>query len=91
MGLITSMSLLGREQALDIFAPAPLKDIIEIQLNAGNTNLPFSLCFHALEEGLLIQADKFEVSCFKVIHRIDCWGFIFKEKARLKKQADLRY
>ncbi|MEJ7766698.1 MAG: ribonuclease Z [Chitinophagaceae bacterium] len=85
MGLITSMGLLGRVRDLNIFAPAPLKEIIELQLKAGSTILPFALCYHVLEEGVMIQEEKFEVSCFKVFHRIDCWGFIFREKKPPRK------
>jgi ribonuclease Z len=79
MGIITSMGLLGREQDLHLYAPAPLKEIINLQLKAANTSLPYTLYFHSLKEGLLDRADRFEISCFKVIHRVDCWGFIFRE------------
>lgn len=79
MGIITSMGLLGRDHDLHLYAPGPLKDIIDLQLQAGSTILPFNLHFHPLEEGIIMSAEKFEVTCFKVFHRIDCWGFIFKE------------
>lgn len=79
IGLLTSMGLLGREQELHLYAPALLKAIIDLQLKAADTALPFQLHFHPLQEGVLIQNDKFEVSCFSVYHRIDCWGFIFRE------------
>lgn len=79
MGLLTSMGLLGREQELHLYAPSPLKTIIDIQLKAADTALPFQLHFYPLQEGTLIKNDKFEVSCFNVYHRIDCWGFIFRE------------
>lgn len=79
IGLLTSMGLLGREQELHLYAPAPLKAIIDLQLKAADTALPFELHFHPLQEGILIKNDKFEVSCFNVYHRIDCWGFIFRE------------
>lgn len=79
MGLITSMGLLGRDQDLHICGPEPLMQIIELQLKAGNTTLPFFIHFHPLQEGMLLKSDKYEVSCFKVFHRIDCWGFIFRE------------
>lgn len=85
MGLLTSMGLLGREHDLNIFAPAPLKEIIDLQLKAGSTILPYALSFHPLEEGIMAEADKFEISCFKVFHRIDCWGFLFKEKKPPRK------
>lgn len=79
MGIITSMGLLSREQDLHLYAPAPLQDIIQLQLKAANTTLPFQLHFHPLQDGILVQNNKYEVSCFKVIHRIDCWAFIFRE------------
>lgn len=79
IGLLTSMGLLGREQELHLYAPAPLQAIIDLQLKAASTALPFTLHFHSLQEGVLIKNDTFEVSCFSVYHRIECWGFIFRE------------
>lgn len=79
IGLLTSMGLLGREQDLHLYAPAPLQTILDLQLRAADTALPFKLHFHSIQDGTLIRNDKFEISCFKVYHRIDCWGFIFRE------------
>lgn len=79
IGLITSMGLLGREADLHLYAPAPLKEIIELQLKIADTVFPFKLYFHPLEDGVLVKTDRFEVTCFSVYHRISCWGFIFHE------------
>lgn len=85
-GLITSYGLLSREQDLHVFAPAPLKEIIEMQLKIADTNLPFKLHLHSLnEEGILVDTDKFSVECFRVQHRIECWGFIIREKKKPRK------
>jgi ribonuclease Z len=79
-GFIHSMGLLNREQELHLFAPPLLKDILDLQLNAGNTVLPYTLHFHPLEgEGLLIKTDKFQVYCFATKHRVPCWGFKFEQ------------
>ena len=81
IGLITSMSLLNREQDLHLFGPSQLKDIIDIQLKVANTILSFDLHFHPLsDEGEICNTKKMTVSSFKVQHQIDCWGFLFKEK-----------
>ncbi|MFZ4771850.1 MAG: MBL fold metallo-hydrolase, partial [Ferruginibacter sp.] len=45
IGLITSMSLLSRTQALHLHAPAALEKIIQLQLDVADTKLSFELCF----------------------------------------------
>jgi ribonuclease Z len=80
IGLLTSMGLLGRTQDLHIYAPSPLQDIIGLQLKVADIQLPYPLHFHALDtEGPVLREAKFEVSCFPVFHRIECWGFRFRE------------
>jgi ribonuclease Z len=80
IGLLTSMGLLGRQQEIHLFAPPPLKEMIDLQLKVADTQLPFDVHFHPLaEEGVLVKENKFEISCFKVQHRIECWGFKFCE------------
>lgn len=86
IGLLTSMGLLGRLQEIHLFAPSQLKEMIDMQLRVADTQLPFNLLFHPLtEEGIIIKENKFEVSCFKVQHRIECWGFKFSEVKPLRR------
>jgi len=80
IGLVTSMGLLGRQQDLHIYAPSSLRQIFDLQLQVADTQLPFGLHFHALQEdGVIVRDSKFEVSCFRVHHRIECWGFRFRQ------------
>lgn len=94
-GLITSMSLLEREHGLHIYAPAALEEIIKLMFNVAGTQFPFPIHFHTLkEEGILIDAEKFSVECFKVYHRIECWGFLIREKKkprRINKETITNY
>ncbi len=86
VGLLTSMSLLGRTQDLHIYAPAPLQDIIDLQLKVANSTLTYPLHFHPLQkEGVILDGKKITVQCFPVQHRIECWGFLFKEKKNPRK------
>ena len=86
IGLITSMGLLGRQQDLHLYAPSPLKEIFDTQLKVADTQLTFVLRFHALqEEGIVVKDSRFEVSCFRVFHRIECWGFKFRQIKPLRK------
>ena len=86
IGLLTSMSLLGRKQELYIHAPAALEAIINLQLQAGDTHLSYPIIFNALlKEGLIVDDKKITVECFSVSHRIACWGFLFREKKNSRK------
>jgi ribonuclease Z len=80
IGLLTSMGLLGRTHEMHIYAPPALQDIIGLQLRVADIQLPYPLHFYALDtEGPILSEAKFEVSCFPVFHRIECWGFLFRE------------
>lgn len=86
IGLLSSLALLGRIQPLTVYGPAPLKQIIELQFQISNTSLPFQFTFHAIEEaGLLLDAKNYTVECFPTQHRIECWGFLVREKKQPRK------
>lgn len=85
-GLITSLGLLGRDADLHLYAPPYIKSIIDLVLQAANTQLPYKIHFYPIEnEGILLEDSKFSVECFRVFHRVECWGFIFREKKKPRK------
>ena len=82
VGFLSSLSLMGREKELFLYAPKELKKIIEIQLP---WNLGFRIQYRILNEeehALLLDEEKFSVTCFPVYHSVPTHGFIFKEKKR---------
>ena len=86
IGLLNSLALNNRLNDLHIYAPEKLKSIIQIQMDIAGSGLPFQLYFHALEkEDILFEDKKFSVECFRVNHRIECWGFLFREKKNPRK------
>ena len=95
IGLLTSMSLLGRQTEIHLYAPAMLAKIIQLQLDAANTKLSYPLLFHALkQECKIVEHDKFSIECFATQHRVECWGFIIREKrepSKIDKEKVLQY
>jgi ribonuclease Z len=86
VGLINSFSLLGHKQELHVFGPSPLKEIIELQLKAADTQLCYPLHIHTITEAAtLLDNNKLTVKCFRTNHRIECYGFSFTEKRKLRK------
>lgn len=85
-GLLTSYGLLGRSQDLHIYAPPQLQKVLSEIFSVGDTRLPFTIHFHAIyQPGLLIDEDKFSVECFRVFHRVECFGFLIREKRKPRK------
>jgi ribonuclease Z len=86
VGLLTSLGLNHRTADLHIYSAEPLKEIIELQFSVSGANLPYSMHFHPLhQEEAIFEDEKILVECFKVDHRIECWGFLFREKRYPRK------
>ncbi len=85
-GLLTSFGLMSREHDLHLHAPEPLKKILDLLFSIADTQFPFTIHFHPLKnEGVIVDENKFSVECFKVYHRIECWGFIIREKKKPRR------
>ncbi len=87
IGLISSYHLLGRKDPLHIYADEKIRRVIEVQLDASQTQLAYPLHFHALPATpALIYEDEHQiVETFPLDHRVQTNGFLFKEKPRLRK------
>ncbi|HEX3006507.1 MAG TPA: ribonuclease Z [Bacteroidales bacterium] len=86
-GLLSTFNLLGRTEELHIYSHKSLKQILNQFLGQFYTTLGFNLIYHALEEdgfSLIYEDKSLEVFSFPLRHRIPCWGFLFKEKERMK-------
>lgn len=86
VGLLNTFGLLSHQQPLHVYGPAPLQQIIEMQLNVADTQLPYPLHFHILTQPeILVDDEKIKISCFPTTHRIECYGFLFEEKEGKRK------
>jgi len=85
IGLLTSFSLNGRTEPLDIFSPAGLEEIIRIQLKHTGGVLSYPMIFHVLDtksHQLIFEDENLEVFTIPLIHRVPTNGYLFKEKKR---------
>jgi ribonuclease Z len=86
IGLINTFNLLSHTQELHVYGPAPLQQIIEMQLKVADTTMCFELHFHTItENATLVNNDKIKIKCFRTAHRIECYGFSFEEKQGKRK------
>ncbi|MFN5415419.1 MAG: ribonuclease Z [Flavobacteriia bacterium] len=85
MGLLSTMNLLGRTQGIKLFAPEPLKEIIDLQLKASGHHYEFNLEFistNPSEKHLLFEDKIIEIYSFPLKHRIPTTGFLIQEKIK---------
>ena len=85
IGLLSTFHLTGRQNDLHIYAPAKLKEIIDLQFKASGTWLEYKLHFHAHDfenPGIIFEDDKLTVETIRLKHRIPTSGFVFREKSR---------
>lgn len=87
IGLISTMSLMGRSKTLNILGPPPLRDIIELQIQHGGMSLKFELNFiPTAGDGFdtPVKTKFFDISTFPLQHRIHCTGFLIRETEKEK-------
>lgn len=96
-GLLSSFNLLGRRKALQIYGPKNIDKIIGSYLQYQEFPLSFSLDFKIIstDKSETVYDDKLmKVDAFPLKHRIETYGYIFREKQRdrnIKKEAIEKY
>jgi len=92
-GLISSLNLMGRKVPLNIYGPPGLDKYLDLHFSASTVQLDYPLVFNSLDmekAAKVYEDDKLMVESFPLDHKIECCGFIFREKVgerRIKKEA----
>lgn len=88
IGFLSSLHLNGRKKPLKLFGPPHLMEIIELQFKYSETILQYEILYYPTDPKspkLILENDDVMVETIPLDHRIDCTGFIFREKKRLRK------
>jgi len=88
LGLLSTMQLYGRKQALSLIGPPGLSEIITIQLKHSKTVFNFPIELTEWKEGvqeLLMDLPKLTIKSIPMKHSIPCTGFLFEEKPNLRR------
>lgn len=96
-GLLSTMIMLGRSSQLNIYAPASFKPILDFFMENFGEGIHFEINFVALEmtqPELVYENRKMELLAFPLNHRVDTFGFLFREKIpqhNVRKEAIQEY
>lgn len=88
VGLLSTMHMMGRTRAIQIYGPIGLKDIVEIQLHAAGSRLAFDVNIEEVEQGsngVLFEDTKIKINYFPLAHKIPTSGFVVLQKEKERK------
>lgn len=83
-GLLSTMSLLGRQQALDVWGPPGLKEWIDQTWVSIQAHLSFPVHVHCWDDespNVLVEGERHRLVSIPVKHRIPCCGLRVEEHA----------
>ncbi|GAB3273923.1 ribonuclease Z [Larkinella harenae] len=86
--LLSSLNLAGRTDDLWLFGPRGLWEIITVQFRYSDTKLNYPLHFQETDPhqpAFLYENPQVRVETIPLQHRIDCTGYLFREKKRKRK------
>ena len=95
--LLSSMSLNGRTTALDIYAPEPFGEILDMHIKYFDMKFDFPLNYipvNTREHAMIYENKVMQVWTIPLRHRVPCCGYLFKEKEparNVRKEAIARY
>lgn len=81
--LLSSLNLGGRTEDLYLFGPRGLDEVLTTIFRVSDSRLGFRLHFQVVEPGastLLLDHPLMTVESIPLQHRIDCSGYLFREK-----------
>lgn len=88
VGLISTFSLLNRQNELHVYGPKGIKEVILLQLKLAEAYTTYPLFFHELTSSqpeIILQLPTVEVRSFPLRHRIYTNGFLFQEMTKPRK------
>lgn len=75
-GLLSSRSFQGGNEPLTIYGPRGVEQFVKISLKVSETKLSYPLKFVELTDaGVIFKDQTFTVSCEKLDHKIECFGY----------------
>ena len=95
-GLLSTFGMVGRQVPLHVYGPGNLRPFINFFLSY-NDWLPYEIVFHQVNTRfpeVVFEAKTVEVVAFPLMHGIETYGYIFREKEpqwNVRKECILQY
>jgi ribonuclease Z len=80
LGLLQTMSLQGRQTAVDIYGQSRLAEFIKENVRIINFGLTFDINIHIIDcEGIVVKEKEYEVACCEACHSVPAYSYTLTE------------
>lgn len=96
-GLLSTMSLSGRTEPIDLIAPQGIKKALDLLFEVSGTHLQYELRYHELDHTGLQEVfanSRCRVTAFPLDHSVPTYGYCFEEvvnQRNIRKEIQRRY
>ena len=80
LGLLQTMSMQNRTEALEIFGPNGIEEFIATNIKVLNFGLSFPILITNIKEGKVFEDKKFSIYACKASHSVTAFSYLFEEK-----------
>jgi ribonuclease Z len=81
-GMLSTRSNQGAETPLVMYGPKGIAEYVRTAMRISESRMKFPAEFVEIEEGVILDNERFRVEARHVDHRIECFGFRITEKDR---------
>ena len=82
-GLLATMSMHGREEALTIFGPRGIAEYVKKAIELSMLKVNFEIRCVESRSGIILQEENYHMKAVKLKHDVPCFGYIFKEEDKI--------
>lgn len=82
LGLLQTMTLQHRTEKIDVYGPKGIEEFIEANIKILKFGLSFPVMITSIDEGLIVDEEKYTISTCQAEHSISAFSYVFSEKAK---------
>ena len=90
-GLVRTMGMNNRKEPLEIFVPAGYERVVQSLITFDKALINYKIIIRGVHAGLTYSGGDYEVLAFRLRHTIPTYGYVFREKSRIKFKKELAH
>lgn len=90
-GLVRTMGMNNRREPLLIFVPAGEEKVIQNLIVFDKALITYKIIIKGIRSGLVYSGRDYEVLAFRLRHTIPTYGYVFREKSKIKFKKEMAH